>query len=248
MSDLRLGLLKNSPLPLYYQLKQSILAAIQDGSLQPGELLPGEQDLCQQYGISRSTVRQAMGELVSEGFLERYKGRGTFVAQPKIDGRFLNKLQSFDEELRQKGLMPSTEVISLKNGVIFTRAAERLGLKPEEPLLYLERLRFANGEPVVYLETYLPAASFQLLAEVDFEQESLYGAMRSRYGVEVVRAHREIEAVAATTREAGLLGLPRGGAVCLVKSVAYDTQEKPVEYSVARYRGDRTKFSVELYR
>ena len=238
---------KDTPLPLYYQIKQALLTAIQHGGLQPGAAVPGEQELCQFYGVSRPTVRQAMSELAAEGYLERHKGRGTFVAHPKINARFLNKLQGFNEEMEQRGLTPSTRVLRFEQ-VLRPDIAARLGLAPGDALYCLERVRSAGAEPVVLVETYFPCARFDTLASVDFTQESLYAAMASRCDVVVSRAVREIEAVVANAREVSLLGLAHGSAVCLVKSVAYDAQDTAVEYSIARYRGDRTKFSVELCR
>lgn len=238
---------KDSPLPLYYQIKQALLGAIQQGNMAPGTVLPGEQELCQYYGVSRPTVRQAMQELTAEGYLERHKGKGTFVAHPKINDRFLNKLQGYNEEMIQKGLLPSTKVLRFER-VRRPDIARKLSLAPEEELFCLERVRFANNEPMVYVETYFPSRQFASLSTVDFTRESLYAAMLSRCDVQVSRARREIEAVVANAREIALLGLPHISAVCLVKSVAYDETNTAVEYSIARYRGDRTKFSVELCR
>lgn len=239
---------KDGPLPLYYQIKQMVLEAIQKGELSPGALVPGEMEFCQRYGISRPTVRQAMSELVAEGYLERQKGRGTFVARPKIDARFLNKLQSFGEEMLQKGVIPSTKVLHFGYGTEKPDISAKLGLKPADVLFRLERVRSADGVPVVYVETYFPYERFRALEDVDFVKESLYNVMRSRCGADVMHARREIEAVVANAREAYLLEIPRGSAVCLVKSTGYTGQGEAVEYSIARYRGDRTKFSVELCR
>lgn len=239
---------RESPLPLYYQIKQDFLDAISNGRLKPGEFVPGEQELCCRYGVSRPTVRQAMKELVIEGYLERRKGRGTFVSQPKIDARFLNKLQSFEDEMRQKGIAPSTAVLSVHSKKVMPKAAEKLGMPPETPLFFLERVHMADGEPMVYVETYLPANPFSVLANIDFAQESLYASMFSRCGIEIIRVRREIEAALANQRERELLSLPNVAAICLVKSIGYDAKGTALEYSVARYRGDRTRFSVELQR
>lgn len=246
--DRRFVLDKHSPLPLYYQVKHAILDAIQDGTLPPGEMLPPEMSLCEAYDISRATVRQALSELVQEGYLDRQRGKGTFVMAPKIDARFLNKLESFSQEMRQKGLTPSTRVLAKRVIEGQHRVNERLGLDDAEKLMYLERVRCTDGEPIVYLETYIPYKLFAPLLEADFVAESMYGLMERVCGMRVARVTRRIEAVNATAAEAALLDIEKGAALCLVKTVGYTEQDVAIEYSVARYRGDRNQFSVELYR
>ena len=244
----RLAVDKETPIPLYYQLKLKVQGMIDSGALQVGDMLPAENELCGYLGVSRVTVRQALSELVAEGRLTRQKGKGTFVSKPKIDVRFLQKLESFNEQMRQKGLTPFTKVLSLSQMPGVRRINEKLLLEPDEPLISLERLRFGDGEPVVTVDTYLPYARFPNMLEQDFSRESLYGRLEALYGARVCRVHREIEAANANRREAELLGIENGHAICLVKTIGYTGSELPVEYSVARYRGDRNKFSIDLYR
>lgn len=239
---------KGIPVPLYYQLKKQILAAIEGGRLQVGAMLPTESELCEGLGISRPTIRQALSELVSEGYLYRLKGKGTFVAQPKIDGHFFQKLESFNQEMLAKGLTPSTQVLHLGLVPASDRIAERLGLAVGEPLLQLTRLRFADGEPIVYLDTYLPHARFPGLEARDFVNCSLYAILERDYAVRVSRVQRRIESVNATAQESEVLRCAKNAALCLVKTVAYTAENEPVEYSAARYRGDRNQFTVDLYR
>ena len=242
------SLQKDTPVPLYYQIKKSILKAIQDGRLKGGDMLPSELEFCDQCGVSRPTIRQALSELVADGYLYRMKGRGTFISIPKIEDRFLNKLQSFNQEMQQKGLRPSTKVLKICEISGKEAINEKLGLAPEDSLIYLERLRYANDEPIVYLETYLPYETCKGLLDENLEELSLYGLLQQRHGLHVVRVMREIEAINASAREASLLGISKNKALCLVRTVAYAERDVPVEYSVARYRGDRNKFSVELQR
>lgn len=239
---------KDIPIPLYYQIKQMLLSAIQQGNLSGGDMIPTELEFCERCGVSRPTIRQALSELVAEGYLYRLKGKGTFVAMPKIDARFLNKLQSFNQEMQQKGLTPSTKVLAVEVIPGRSPANEKLNISASQKLIYLERLRFANGEPIVYLETFLPYHPYEKLLEQDFTASSLYSLLEDLYRVRVSHVNREIEAVNATQKEAALLDTVKNKALCLVKTVACTDQGLPVEYSVARYRGDRNKFSVELYR
>ena len=239
---------KESPIPLYYQLKSELLRQIKCGELQVGDMIPSEVEFCKVLGVSRPTVRQALIELVSEGYLSRQKGRGTFVTKPKIDGRFFQKLESFNREMLQKGLTPSTRVLRFEVQSSQPDVCRRLNIPEDEKVIYLKRLRFADGEPLVLLETYLPYTPFVGLLKEDLERDSLYALLEEHYGTCVTRVSREIEAVNATAAEAHLLEITRNQAVCLVHTVAYTQEGTAVEYSVARYRGDRNRFTLELYR
>lgn len=239
---------KDTPVPLYYQLKMRISEMIDSGELSVGDMLPTENELCAHLRVSRPTVRQALSELVAEGRLMRQKGKGTFVSQPKVDVRFLQRLESFNTQMRQKGLEPFTSVLSLRVIPGVQRVNEALNLPADARLIQLSRLRFASNEPMVWVETHTPYDRFPLLMEQDFETSSFYERLETLYNTRVFHVIREIEAVNANRQEAELLDIEPGKAVCLVKTRGCTEEGLPVEYSVARYRGDRNKFSVELYR
>jgi len=240
---------KDIPVPLYYQLKKQLLTLIEEGKLSEGDKLPPEKELCEQLGVSRPTVRQAFGELANEGYLHRFKGNGTFVQAPKISVRFFSKLESFDKEMRQKGKTPNTEVLSLEKTEALPRVNEALGLPLDAPLIHLSRLRFADDIPLVLVDTYLSYTHYGKLLDVDFETTSLYDALEQQYSLRVHRVSREIEAVNARRKEAELLQTSQNKALVLVRTLAYAAEQtEPVEYSVARYRGDLNTFSVEIYR
>jgi len=240
---------KNVPIPLYYQLKQQILSMIETGKLNEGDMLPPENELCEMFSVSRPTIRQSFNELVAEGYLTRSKGRGTFIAKPKIEARFLSNLESFNNEMRAKGMTPRTEVLTLDKIVDAHEATEKLQIPPESPLIHLSRLRLANDSPIVFVDTYLPYNSFPKLLSVDFSEKSLYDSLNEAYDIHVNRVTREIEAVNARRNEALLLMVPTNSAISLVKTIGYSgSYSGPLEYSVARYRGDMNKFSVEIYR
>jgi GntR family transcriptional regulator len=240
---------KNVPIPLYYQLKKQVLAMIDEGALKEGDMLPPENELCDLLDISRPTIRQAFSELVSEGYLSRYKGKGTFVSQPKVEARFLSKLETFNDEMISKGLTPHTQVLKLEKLTEPHDANEKLGLPLNATLIFLSRLRSADGVPLVYVDTFLPYAPYAKLMNVDFEKNSLYESLEKLCHVRVNRVRREIEAVNARPKEAELLRISRNKALNLVKTVAYsDDTPLPVEFSIARYRGDLNKFSVDVFR
>lgn len=239
---------KNIPVPLYYQLKQHIINEIQNKHLRIGDCIPTEAEFSSMLNISRPTIRQALSELVTEGYLHRLKGKGTFVSRPKIDERFFQQLQSFNHEMLQKGLKPSTKVLDLKVVGGIGGINEELDIKPDEDLIYLGRLRFADDEPIVFLETYLPYKFCQGLVNEDFVNNSLYTILEDKYNKKVVRVSRKIEAVNASNTDSKMLNIKKNQAVCLVKTIAFSDDNVPVEYSIARYRGDRNQFSVELFR
>lgn len=240
---------KNIPIPLYYQLKKQVLLMIKESKLQEGDMLPPENELCALLDVSRPTIRQAFNELVLEGYLHRYKGKGTFISKPKVEERFFSKLESFNDEMRAKNMTPYTLVLSLEKIKGPHEANERLGLSLDAPLIYLGRVRSADNIPLVYVETYLPYEQYPQLMNIDFNEKSLYDSLEELCHVRVNRVRREIEAVNARRMEAELLKIAVNNAISLVKTVAYSEDSPlPVEFSVARYRGDLNKFSVDIYR
>jgi len=240
---------KGIPIPLYYQLKKQLLSLIEEGALKSGDKLPTEKELCEQLNISRPTVRQAFGELSSEGYLHRFKGNGTFVSAPKVSSRFLNKLESFQDEMQHEGKIPNTRVLALEKIQAFPKANEVLGLPIDEPLLLLTRLRFADDVPIVLADTYLPYSQYFGLLNYNFETTSLYEVLEQEYDIYISRVVREIEAVTARRKETELLQCSPNQALILARSLAYTAgQSDPIKYSIARHRGDISTFSVEVYR
>jgi len=239
---------KDVPIPLYYQFKVILLEKIRSGELAEAECLPTEMTFVAELGISRSTLRQAFNELVNEGYLVREKGKGTFVSKPKVDEGFFQKLDSFNHEMNLKGLKPGTKVLSLAALPGRADVNRQLGLRDDEKLILLSRIRMADDEPLIYLETWLPYMPFASILDVDFTTESLYQVLEERFHSRVERAVRKIEAVGATSLEASMLGVKPGAPVCLVRSTAYLADGTAIEHSIARYRGDRNQFTVELVR
>ena len=240
---------KDIPIPLYYQLKKQLLALIENSSIKEGELLPPENDLCRMFNVSRPTIRQAFTELVNEGYLNRYKGKGTFVSTPKVNDRFFSKLETFHDEMVEKGYNPNTLVIKLEKISGPHEANERLSILLNAPLIYLSRVRSVDAVPLVYVETFLPYDEYKDLMKVDFRVSSLYDSLEKMYNKRVNRVRREFIAVNAGKKEAELLQTRRNKALLLVKTVAYSGDSpNPVEFSIARYRGDLNKFNVEVSR
>jgi len=240
---------KNVPIPLYYQIKSQLLSLINSGEIVEGDMIPPESEFCEKLLVSRPTVRQALSELVSEGYVRRFKGLGTFVAKPKIEARFLSDLEPFNTEMKKKNLIPRTEVLSLEDNIDFPEANNQLNLPPGTPIIALCRRRFADDTPLVLVDTYLSLEDYPKLKNVDFSEMSLYNSLEELYDVRISRVIREIEAVNARRKEAELLNISQNKAITLVKTVGFaDGLSNPVEYSVARYSGEMNKFYVELKR
>ncbi len=237
----------SSPVPLYYQIERFLRGLIDSGALKVDEMLPPETELAEIFGVSRSTVRQAISDMVRCDLLYRRKGRGTFVRPPKIVGQSLQILSNFEDEIRRKGRVPGTKVLEQRIVPAPDPVCEALGLKPGSRALYLRRLRFVDGEPILYFETFVPSDKYPGLESTDFEHNSLYDTLEQRYGTRVDRVIRRVAVKTADRLEAGLLGIRRGAAIFNVTFTGY-SGDVPVEYSITRYRGDKNEFVVELRR
>ncbi len=238
----------NSPVPYYYQVKEWVSSNIARGNLKPGEQLPSEAQLCQAFGVSRTVVRQALEDLVNQGLVYRQKGKGTFVARPKIREGLAQKLTGFYQDMVERGLKPVTKVLELKVIPASGPLAEHLRLKPGAEVINIVRLRYVNDEPIVYVTTYIPYASCPGLLTQDLSNVSLYALLEQKYGLEVARGKRTLEAIAATEQDARLLGIKPGDPIFLLQSTSYLGNGQPIEYYVAKHRGDRSQFEVELIR
>lgn len=239
---------KNSPLPYYIQLKEILKGYIENGDWKTGSQIPSEPELCEIFEISRTVVRQALKDLTYEGLLVREKGRGTFVAEPKINEGLIQELTGFYQDMTGRGLHPESQI--LKQHIIPANAwvANSLGIEDGSLVIEIERLRFINREPIVLVTTYLPFASCPALVEADLRQRSLYEFIEQECNLFIDRGRRTIEAVPANEYEAQLLQIEKGSPLILLNSVSYLQDGTPVEYYHALHRGDRSRFEVELIR
>jgi GntR family transcriptional regulator len=239
---------RDSPLPYYAQLKAILAADLEAERLLPGDRLPGEHELCETYGVSRTVVRQTLGELEAEGRLRRHKGRGTFVASPKVAEAMTQHFSGLAEEVAARGGTLRNEVRRLEVGPAPAAVAGELEIEPGEPVIVLERLRIVDGRPWSLVTTWLPRAVGEELLEEDFRTESLYGLLEGKYGVTIAQGRRTIEAIAADDVAAEALGVRAGDPLLLLTSTAYDDDDVPVEHFVARHRADATSFEVSVIR
>ena len=191
-----------------------------------------------QYGVSLITVRRALDELAREQRIERARGRGTFVLPSRID-RDLDEPLSFSEEMQRRGLDPETRLIASRPETASERVAAALELEPGSPTLFVERLRLADGDPLLLEQAHLPAERFPGLLDSDLEAGSLYQLLSERYGTTVARTRETFEPVMLRSREAALLGLKPRMPALLVEGIAFSDEGVPVEFSRTFVRGDR---------
>lgn len=234
------------PLPLYYRIKQDLLVAIDEGRLQPGDRVPSERELTERYGVSRMTARHALAILEQEGFLRRVQGKGSFVAPPKLEQTLLG-LTSFTEEMRRRGLVPSTQVRAVEEVRAGDRVAEHLNALPDERVYMVERLRLASGDPMALERVYLPARLVHGLSELDLTG-SLYEILIQHYGIRLENAVQSLEAVLADPEEAAALHVPLGSPLLAMTRVSFAATGEPIEYVRSLYRADRYRFTVSLSR
>lgn len=236
---------KSIPIPIYYQLKNLILTQIRNGELRPGDMIPTELAFQNSLDLSRTTIRQALSELVMEGYLYRVKGKGTFVAKPKLVQDFMRKLEPFADQMKRINANAITNVLSCEAQKPSIIVQEALQLPVDENVIYLRRLRFANNIPIVLVDTYLPT-DCSFLLNADLSNTSMYSLLARDAATKIVRVARRIEAVNAGQSSNTYLNIPIGMALLLTKTIGYNAAGRPIEYSVARYPGDRNEFVVEL--
>jgi GntR family transcriptional regulator len=232
------------PVPLHHQVYLDLSAALDEGEWKPGDRLPTERELAERYGCSLITVRRALSELAREMRIERTRGRGTFVLHQRLELDFGGS-QSFTGEMQSRGLDPETRVVAARAEPAGEAVAHALDLEIGAPTLYLERLRLADGEPLLLEQVHLPADRFPGLLATDLEHNSLYQLLTERYGTRVVRAREAIEPVLLRGREAKLLDQPSGRPALLVEGIAFAADGVPVEFARSFVRGDRTRYYVE---
>jgi GntR family transcriptional regulator len=239
---------KSSPVPYHYQLRQLLEQAVTSGALAVGDQIPTEASLCERYDVSRTVVRQALSDLEREGLVSRMKGKGTFVARPKLSEHVMQSLTSMHEDVAARGERLETEVLRLEEQPISSHVAEMLGLPQTERIVLLERLRFLNGEPLVVTAAHMPYSLCAPILELDMTQRSLFETYERELGLKLHRGTRAVEARAAGAEIADQLGIDEGAPVLAFSGVTYIDDGRAIEYFVGMHRGDRSRFEVELYR
>lgn len=242
-----LALNRHSAVPFHYQFKRMLLDQITSGALPPGARLPTEREYAAQLGVSLAPIRQALGELARQGYVERVKSRGTFVRRRKIDQK-ITALSSFTDSMHQTGLPVGVRVLRLERCRPSKEIAARLRLSGHEMVVALQRLCLLEEEPVALLRSWLPAAMFPNLEGHSFADRSLYHLLEEEYGCRLRRAESYIEVCPADEESSALLASGLGAPLIRVESVTYEWHDHAVEYVEVLYRADRYRFFMESRR
>lgn len=237
---------RQTPIPFYFQLKKVLSQEIAAGRWAPGERLPSEPDICTHFDLSRTTVRQALAELESEGLIRREKGRGTFVAETFPELWFLQSSQGFFDEAARKGHSVTSRVLRREIDELPNFAAEELGLPSGSPGLVLARLRWVDGRVVMYVINYMPERLAGAVMAADLENGSLYRTLARDNGLVVGGGRRIVESVTAEEDLAPLLEVEEGTPLLYVESATWDDEMQPFEFYRAWHRADRTKVEVQV--
>jgi GntR family transcriptional regulator len=231
--------------PLYHRVYRQIAQEISGGALQPGARLPSERWFCDELGVSRATVRRAIEELIADGLVET-RGRGSFVT-----GEALveppNTLMSLSELGRSRGLDATARVLTAAIRPATIDEAEAFGIAPGAELFELRRLRMLDGLPIAIDDNRIPLRLLPSAGDIDFTTASLYDAIE-REGNPLARADYELEARAAGTQEAELLGLAPDAPVLFATTVAIGDDGRILDLGQTIYRADRYRFQATLMR
>ena len=235
-----------SKLPYYQQLYEILHDKIQHREWQPGDKIPPESELIEQYQVSRNTVRQVLDKLVNDGLIYRQRGRGSFVAHPTLE-QSMTRIVSFTEDMRQRGFTPGTEVLSADLMPADEEIASQLDIQVREQLVCIRRLRMADGEPMSIEQSYLIHKYCPDVLEHDYAQQPLREVLEAEYGIRIASAKQVIQAIPASPELAQLLDITPGAALLLLSRVSFSQGRIPVEYLRIHYRADRYSLFNELH-
>ncbi len=239
---------RSTPIPLYYQLKGFLLQEIQNGTYPVGSCIPTELELRDRFHISRTTIRQAITELVQEGWLERRTSKGTFVTNPRekqVPG-YIRSFEPFYQQVKKTGKTARTELLDMKIIASTEEQASWLNLEPGEKLIYLSRRRFADLTPLVTIQNYMPYSLCGFILSHDFEKESLYEILSQRPETTPYLVRNIISADKATPEDEKLLNLACGSPVLGFQTISRTQGDVLIDYAFSRYHGGLNKYEVEV--
>jgi len=227
----------SSAVPKYYRVKLELLGLI-DGA-DPGTFIPTERALAETFTTSRSTVRQAIAELVAEGRLDRTQGSGTFVAPPKLT--HVRQLTSFTEDAEAHGRTATSRLLAVERVSLDATSADLLGRRPGEKVHRVARVRSLDGSPLAHEVALLPGSLPALRRQLE-RRGSLYRTLEEAFGIVIAEAEDTVETALAGPEQTALLEVEMGSPLLLVQRLAWDIQGAPVELTRSAFRGDRFRF------
>lgn len=229
--------------PKHVHIREQLLGRVVDYPADAA--LPQERELADEFEVSRTTVRQALQSLTDDGLIYSIRGKGTFVSKSRISKG--STLTSFTEDMRGRGLAPSSRVLTAEERPSSPDVARALELEPGSPVYFVERLRLADGFPMALEELYLPVNFFPQLLSLDLSA-SLYDVLANRYRIKVTSARQKISATSVSGRAAELLGVKAHSPALSVSREGIDARDRLVEHAVSVYRADRYDFELSTHR
>jgi GntR family transcriptional regulator len=237
----------SSALPLYAQLEAMLAASISEGTFPPGSRIPNEEELVENFAVSRTTVRQTIQNLVRRGLVEIRRGKGTFVTQPKFTQE-LTELSGFVEDMEALGRHPSARLLDQRVVPANESVARQLSITTGTPVVRIQRVRLADNSPLSFDETWLPQDIGEKIIENDLETEPVFALLEQKYNIPLVEAEYRLEAVAADTTVARALGIGIGSPIFMIERTSYRAGRQPIDYEKLYYRGDQIRFVTRLTR
>lgn len=237
----------HSPIPLYAQVETILAANIAAGMFPVGSRIPKEDDLIEQFAVSRTTIRQTIQNLVRRGLVEIRRGKGTYVAQPKLTQE-LTELSGFVEDMEMLGRRPSTRVLDKKIVPANESVAQHLNLAEGDLVVRIQRVRLADGLALSFDETYLPKKIGEKVLKDDLENKPIFFLLEEKYNIPLLEAEYRLEATSADTFVARALGTSVGSPIFQIERTSYAEGHKPVDYEKLHYRGDHIRFVTRLAR
>ncbi|PWW42059.1 MULTISPECIES: GntR family transcriptional regulator [Paenibacillus] len=243
-------MLKNVPnkqAALYLQVKEVLIQRIQDKVWTPGNLIPTEQELMQEFDVSRTTLRQAINMLVQDGLLEKTQGRGTVVKAQPLFGGSLGRLKGLAEEATERGLTSNSRLLRVGFMSHLYYETSMLELEEGEEILVIERIRFTDETPIALERSCWPASVGKILEKVDLNDAKFYEILENN-GINLKRAKDKVSAINATLYEADLLGIRGGEALLEMQRLSFGYDDKPLEFTTTKFRSDKYHYDIELTR
>ncbi len=241
-----MSLSRDGRIPLYYQIYDLLREELEKGTYLPGNQIPTEAELSERFDVSRITVKQAIQKLVTDGFLFRQQGKGTFVSKPKVN-RKLSELISFHDEMLEKGFVPTSRLLELTMIPARSAVAQALEIPEGNKVINVKRLRLADGGVMAVQSSYIPHALCpELVNRQDLLTGSLYKILKQDFNLVPATGHEFYAAVVVRGGDAHRLGVTEGSPAFSVRRFAYLADGTPVEYTESLLRADRYTLNVEL--